>query len=388
MIERTQTNNILSLLKSNPIVGIIGSRQSGKTTIAKKILKSLNNKGIILDLENPADYQKLQSPLLFLKDFENVCVIIDEIQKIPELFEVLRYMIDQKRKPSRFLILGSANPKLIKGVNESLAGRISFVEVSPFNFTEISKKIKWKKHWFLGGYPNSILKKKTADSFQWIDDYVFSLLERDLPSYGLTTSTQTLSRFFSMLAYSQGSILNASDYSRSLEISQPVIMKYIDFLENAFIIRRLYPFIINIRKRLIKSPKVYIRDSGILHRLLRISNVETLMGNPVLGSSWEGYVIEQIFQIKNKNIDMFFYRTKNGAECDVVFSKAYKPVTCAEIKFSSTPNIQKSLKITMDDLSIRNGYIITPESDDYPISKNVRACNLETFLNKYLPDIN
>jgi len=369
------------------VVAILGPRQVGKTTLAGELRKLIGKKSIMLDMENPDDYLKMDNAGFYLKNFEEYCVIIDEVQIRPELFSLLRVLVDKKRKPARFILLGSADPVIIKGTSESLAGRISFVELHPFDILEVPAKYLNKDHWFYGGFPKSILSRKKSDSLKWLDDFITTYIERDLPGIGLLTSSQNLRRFWTMLAHSQGGIWNASMYAKSLGISPPTISKYLDFLERSFIIRKLHPYYANIKKQLVKSPKVYIRDSGILHRLLRINEYTELLGNSISGFSWEGYVIEQVINLKNDNIETSYFRTKDGTECDLIFTKASKPVACAEIKFSNSPVITKSLRITQADLKIKNCYIITPSSEDYLMSENTRVCSLYDFVTKHLPEL-
>jgi len=387
MIKRRLTENILKLYKHFPVISILGPRQSGKTTLAKELRKQIARKSIMLDMENPDDYLKMDNAGIYLRSFIEYTVIIDEIQKRPELFQLLRVLVDENRKAGRFIILGSANPGIIKGASESLAGRVAFIELNPFDYVEINDKYNLKHHWFYGGFPRSLLNRNRPFSLKWLDDFITTYIERDLPEFGLVTSSQNLRRFWTMMANSQGGIFNASLFAKSLGISHPTVTRYLDFLEGSFMARKLYPYFTNIKKRLVKSPKVYIRDPGILHRLLRINNYRELIGNLIAGPSWEGYVIEQVNNLKNDNIEIYFYRTKDGTECDMIFTKSLMPVACAEIKFTSTPNISKSLKITMDDLKIEKGFIITPFTDDYPLSKKVKVCNFTVFISKYLSEI-
>jgi uncharacterized protein len=385
MIIRKQTDNIVKLLSFNPVVGILGPRQVGKTTLAKALKRIIKKETIMLDMENPDDYSKLNDALFYLRNYNDYCVIIDEIQRKPELFSLLRVLVDEYRKPGRFIILGSASPRLIKGSSESLAGRISFVELSPFDICEIKSKFIFTSHWFYGGFPEPYILRKKSDSLKWLSDFITTYIERDLPGFGLVTTSQTLRRFWTMLASSQGGIWNASSFAKSLGISPPTISRYLEFLEGVFIVRKLYPFFVNIKKQLVKSPKIYIRDSGILHRLLSINDYKELINNKIAGFSFEGYVVEQLSAAKNHTIDMNYYRTKDGAECDIIFSKAQRPVACAEIKFSNSPDITRSLNITMNDLDIKEAFIITPAGDNYKLTDNIITCSVFDFVTKYLP---
>ncbi len=387
MIKRRKTEEIIKQLKYSPAVGILGPRQVGKTTLAKELRKFLKRETVMLDMENPDDYAKMDNAMMYLRNLKETCVIIDEVQRRSELFSMLRVLIDEYRKPARFILLQSASPDLIKGASESLAGRISFTELSPFDITEVEKGFSLKKHWFRGGFPKSYIMRNNSESLKWLDDFISTYIERDLPEFGLITSPENLRRFWIMLANSQGGIWNASAFAKSLGISSPTVTRYLDFLEGAFVVRRLYPFHANIKKQLVKSPKVYVRDSGILHRLLRLRSFNELLESRIAGFSFEGYVVEQVSSLKNSDIDINYYRTKDGTESDIIFSKALKPVACAEVKLGNAPQITKGLTITMNDLKIKKAYIITPDGDDFQMDEKIRTCSVHDFVKKYLPSI-
>lgn len=384
MIERLITSDIVKLARSFPVVCIIGPRQSGKTTLVKSLNDRLRKKSLYLDLELNSDMIKLSDPELFLKGNQDDCIIIDEVQRMPGLFPLIRALVDQNRKAGRFMLLGSADPKLIQFTSESLAGRIAYKELSPFNLLEVKDKLKYKQHWMRGGFPLSTLAKNNNLSIEWLDNFISTYLEKDLAMLGLSVSPVLMRKFWTMIANSQGSILNMSNYSKSLGISVPSISRYLDFLEGAFIIHRLYPYSSNIKKRLVKQPKVYIRDSGILHRLLEIKSFSSLEGNVIIGNSWEGYVIEQIKQTAGNDLQLYFYRTHDGTETDLVLTRAGKPVCSIEIKYTSSPSLTKGNTIAINDLKTKNNFVLTPESDDYIMRKDVRVCSLEVFLGKYL----
>ncbi|RLD53748.1 MAG: ATPase [Bacteroidetes bacterium] len=385
MIIRNKLKDISEALEFFPIVGIIGPRQVGKTTIAQEITKNINKESIYIDLENPRDLAKLQDPILYFEDNIDKCIILDEIQNTPHLFPILRSMVDMKREPSRFIILGSASPELIRGSSESLAGRIAYIELSPFNLTEVYKERIQDRLWLRGGYPNAFLSPKAKFVEQWHYNYLKTYVERDLPNLGLSVDKNTLIKLFQMLSHIHADIINYSNLSKSLSLSVNTIKKYISFFESAFLVRLLQPFHTNIKKRLTKSPKLYIRDSGILHYLQNINEKEDLYGNPLIGNSWEGFVIEQIIEILPDKFQVYFYRTQNGAECDLVIAKSQKPIVSIEIKYSSSPKLGKGTFYSFKDLQTENNYVITPNSDDYLIKENVRVCSLYQFLTKYIP---
>ncbi len=385
MILRNKLTEIAEALSFFPIVGIIGPRQVGKTTLAKEVAKNIKKETIYIDLENPRDIAKLQDPVLYFEDNINKCIILDEIQNTPYLFSILRSMVDLKREPYRFIILGSASPDLIRDSSESLAGRIAYIELSPFNLTEINKQNNLDKLWLRGGYPDAFLAKKNNFVEQWHYNYIKTYIERDLPNLGLKTNKNILIKLLQMSSHIHGDVINYNNLAKSLGLSSNTIKKYISFFESAFIIRLLQPFHTNIKKRLIKSPKIFIRDSGILHYLQNINEKEDLYGNPILGNSWEGFVIEQIIELLPNKYQYFFYRTHDGSECDLVIAKSQKPIVSIEIKYSSSPKLTKGSFYAFSDLNAIENYVITPNSDNYLIRENIRVCNLNDFLKNYLP---
>jgi len=387
MIKRIAESKVISLIRKFPAVGIIGPRQSGKTTLAKIIAGKIKKQTVYLDLENPDDLLKLQNPTLFLEDNSDRLVVLDEIQNMPELFPVLRSMIDKKRVSGRFLLLGSASPNLIKGSSESLAGRIAYFELNPFNLIEIFKPGVLYTHWFRGGFPDSFLPKNNKDSNIWLNNFIRTYIEKDFRNMGLSISNSVSRKLLSMLSHYNGKILNMSDFASALGLSVPTIKSYLDFLESAFILRQFQPFYVNIGKRLVKSPKIYIRDSGMLHRLGGIKDFKSLQGNVMIGSSWEGYAIEQIDQLKNEDISLYYYRTHKGTEADIVFVKSNIPTALAEIKYSPNPKDISGLKKSIADLKVKSSFVITPNSDDYVTDVNIRVCNLHDFITKHLLNI-
>jgi uncharacterized protein len=369
MIKRRIQSAVEASLRKYPVVGIVGSRQAGKTTLAKMIQKGISKKVIYLDLELPSDLNKLHDPELYLGQFADSLVIIDEIQRMPSLFPLIRALVDRKRTGGRFLILGSASPELIKRSSESLAGRIIYHELSPFSIHETGHKII-QRLWLRGGYPLSCLAERAEDSFSWREAFIKTYLEMDIPQLGIRVPSAQLRKFWTMLAHSHGHLWNASQIAGSLGISAPTVRSYLDILEETFIARRLQPYYTNIKKRLIKAPKVYIRDSGILHSLLRIRDVEDLMENPAAGRSWEGFVVEQIIGLLPEGWSYFFYRTSAGAEIDLLLvDKKNKPVA-VEIKYSSSPKAERGFWNALEDLSCRKSFIVYPGEETYPSGRN------------------
>ncbi|MFA4919284.1 MAG: ATP-binding protein [Thermodesulfovibrionales bacterium] len=358
-----------SLMKY-PVVGILGSRQVGKTTLAKMIKERMKKKVIYLDLELPSDLNKLQDPELYLSRFEDTLVIIDEIQRMRSLFPLMRALVDRNRSAGRFLILGSASLELIRHSSESLAGRIIYHELSPFSLSEINSE-NIQKLWLRGGYPESYISRNNDESYVWREAFIKSYLETDIPRLGIRIPAQQLRRFWTMIAHSHGQLWNASKIAGSLGISAPTVMSYLDILEETFIVRQLQPYYSNIKKRLIKSPKVYICDSGLLHALLNIRTLDDLHGHPALGSSWEGFVVEQILRILPERWQAYFYRTGAGAEIDLVlFDGKHKPVA-VEIKYSLSPKLERGFWNAYEDLSCKKGFVLYPGEESYPLGRNV-----------------
>lgn len=388
MIERKLTNEIKSLLRQFPAVAILGARQVGKTTMAKQIAAIQKRPSLYLDLENPLDVRRLADPYTFLTDNKEKCIIIDEVQTMPSLFSVLRSVIDNDRRHGRFILLGSASPQLVKGVSESLAGRIAYRELSPVNLLELPEKLTRDKHWLRGGFPGSILARSDASAMEWINGFVRSYIERDLGHlFGVDLSGNTISRLLSMLSHVNGSVWNAEMMARSLGITAPTVNRYVDFLEGAFLAHRLPAFHINTRKRLVKAPKVYIRDSGLLHQLSNISNLHMLKGHPVVGASWEGYIVEQVNQLKPPGTEMYYYRTQAGAEYDIVMARGIKPVACIEVKLNNAPSISKGNFQSVEDLQTKKNFVVVPDAEEYKTKEGIIICNSHTLLTKYLPKV-
>ncbi|MBN1927113.1 MAG: ATP-binding protein [Prolixibacteraceae bacterium] len=385
MITRRIKNEIYESLDFFPVVSIIGPRQVGKTTLAKQLMSEFPKTCIYLDLEMQSDLYKLNDAELFLSQHADYLVVIDEVQNKKELYPQIRGLIDQKREPARFLLLGSASPELIRHSSESLAGRIAYHKLNPFDLNEIPESISQNDLWIKGGFPDALLTKKSKLSHRWMDNFINTYLNRDLIQLGLNASSKTIRNLWNMMAHLNGQLLNATTISNSLGVTTPTVKRYIDFLEEAFLLRSLHPYHWNISKRLVKAPKIYLADTGVLHHLLGISDLNDLSGNPIIGNSWEAFVINQVIALLPDNIDINFYRTYQGAEVDLVFTRGMQVVASAEIKYSNSPQLTKGNIQAFDDLKAPNNYIITPSSDDYLFKERVRVCSLKTFLNQYLP---
>lgn len=387
MIQRLITQRILRDLAWSPIVGLIGPRQVGKTTLARYLQTLMSKPTIYLDLELQEDWFKLEDAQSYLAGHVDKCVIIDEIQVRPELFALLRAMTDQKREPARFILLGSAAPYIVKLNTETLAGRIAYHELTPFSLSEIQTDSTQENHWLKGGFPGSLLASESLISRKWMDDFAETFIHRDLARLGFTIPAPLLRNMLSMLAHLNGSQFNANNLANSLGVSNPSISKYLEILEGSFLIRRLPPYFKNFGKRLVKSPKLYVRDTGLLHYLLRIFDLEQLRGNPSVGASWEGYVIEQIIREAPEFSDFYYYRTQNGAEIDLIMITPKGKMACLEIKFSIAPSISKGFYLSIEDLNPDYKYIITPSGECFDRSDGLRICPLAYFLEKELPTL-
>ena len=380
LIPRKNLSILQKRLESNPSVALLGARQVGKSTLAQELLKSYSNY-IYLDLERASDLNQLNDPETFFQNLfseaHDILVCIDEIQLKPQLFSTLRSIIDNNNKNGQFLFLGSASRDLIKQSSETLAGRISYMEISPFSRME-TKQFDFSQYWLRGGYPRSILSNTDEESTQWRLDYIRTFLERDIPLLGFSIPTNTLSRFWRMLAHSHGEILNSSKLSGSMGVSSHTIRKYIDLLEQTFVIRALPPFFNNGKKRLIKSPKIYIRDTGILHSLLDIESWKTLFQHPVYGTSFEALVIENVLNIM-PNWRASFYRTSNGEEIDLVLEKGLQ-VIAIEIKASTAPKTSKGFRNSLADINATHSYIVGQVKKSYPYKKDTMVVSLDDLL--------
>lgn len=368
-------NQIQLTYAVHTVCALLGPRQAGKTTLAKMYAQEhFENDFFFFDLENPRDIERLQNPLLAFSQVTQKLIVIDEIQRNPDLFPILRVLVDNAENKHIFLILGSASRDLIKQSSESLAGRIGYIEVMPFSLEETHESTLL---WTRGGFPKSYLADTDAQSFNWRKNYISTFLEQDIPTLGFQIPPQQMRRFWLMLAHYHGQLLNASELGNAMGISHHTVKRYIDILAGTFMIRVLEPWFENISKRQIKSPKIYFRDSGILHALLNITNDEQLYANPKIGASWEGFAIEEVIRYAHtSSSECFFWSTQSGAELDLFMIKDGKRIGF-ECKYSDTPKTTKSMHIVITDLILDHVYVIVPGNFSYAISKQITACGLD-----------
>jgi hypothetical protein len=387
MLSRLLNPKIESALNQFPAVGLIGSRQSGKTTLAHQLAQVRGEAVVYLDLELPSDLAKLAEPELYLANHVDRLVILDEIQRHPDLFPVLRSLIDQQRRPGRFLILGSASPALLQQSSETLAGRIRFLELPPFLLNEVVKNQEdpsttQRQLWLQGGYPDSFLADSQQASRQWRAAFIATFLERDVPQLGFRVSAAQMRRFWEMLAHVQSQVWNASAFARNFAVSAPTVRHHLDLLTDALLVRQLQPLHANLKKRLVKSPKVYLRDTGLLHELLRIADWESLQGHPVLGASFEGFAIEQIIQAAPEHADAAFYRTHTGDEIDLVLTLDGGRRIAVEVKYTAAPKLSAGFRRALADIGAEKGYIVTAGTAEFPLAAGVRAVPLGDFIGR------
>ena len=376
MIERHLSAEIDRLLATHPAVAMLGPRQVGKTTLALAVAES--RPAVYLDLESPADRAKLDEPELYLAAHEDQLVILDEIQRVPELFSTLRGLIDagrrRGRRAGRFLILGSASKVLLRQSAESLAGRIVYVELGPFNALEIGHSAaRMDRLWVRGGFPESYLAAGEPGSVEWRQSFVRTYLERDIPAFVPRIPTETLRRFWVMLAHGQGSLLNAARLAAGLGVSGQSVGRYVDLLVDLMLVRRLTSWQANVGKRLVKSPKIYVRDSGVAHTLLGIADLEALLGHPVVGMSWEAFVIESLIAAAPLGTESFFYRTAVGAEIDLLLILPDSEMWAVEVKRSLTPRPARGFHVACEDLQPQRRYVVYPGTETFPLAGGIEA---------------
>jgi len=375
MIDRPVYLTQLSrAVRRSPITALLGPRQCGKTTLARMFAKERTT--VFFDLESQPDLNRLQNPQLMLGSLRGL-VIIDEIQAMPELFRVLRVLVDRPENKTRFLILGSASPDLVKNASETLAGRVEFVELSGFDLQEAGTNLATVL-WLRGGFPRSFLASSDDDSLAWREAFIQTFLARDIPQLGIAVPPATMRRFWTMLAHYHGQIWNASELGRSLDLSDKTVRSYLDILTGTFMIRQLQPWYENLSKRQVKAPKIYLRDSGLLHALLNLSDFQTLHGYSRMGASWEGYAIEQVLQ-SVRPAQAFFWATHTGAEVDLFFLSHGRRYG-VECKFSETPKMTKSMNQAVESLNLAHLWVIYPGEDAYPLSKQISVWPLKDIV--------
>lgn len=371
MIDRPEPlRRLHQVFLVHPAAALLGPRQCGKTTLARVFAKA--EQTTFFDLENPVDLQRLSAPMQALEKLEGL-VVIDEIQRKPELFELLRVLIDRPSNPARFLVLGSASPTLVKGASESLAGRIGFVDLSGFSLEEVGVGQR-DDLWNRGGFPRSFLAPDDEASFGWRLDFVRTFLERDLPQLGITTPAQTLRRFWTMIAHYHGRVWNAAELARSLGTSENTARRYLDILAGAFLVRVLPPWFENLKKRQVKAPKIYLRDSGLLHALLQLSSLDVVRGHPKLGASWEGFALEHIHGALDTR-DTYFWATHGGAELDLMVFHSGRRLGF-ELKYADAPPLTRSMRVALEDLELDRLWVVYPGSEAYDLHEKVSVIPL------------
>jgi len=380
MIQRILEEKLRHTLQRSASVALIGPRQVGKTTLALNV--SETSPSVYLDLENTLDLQKVRDIVAFHEVNRNKLIILDEVQRLPEIFTSLRGIIDQERrkgnKTGQFLFLGSASIDLLRQSGESLAGRIAYLELFGVNQLEYGKNTNTL--WLRGGFPESLLASSGKNSLEWRRDFIKTYLERDIPQLGPRIPAATLERFWTMLAHHQGSVLNAANLARNLDVSGVTIGRYLDLMADLLLIRRLQPWTFNISKRLVRSPKIYVRDSGITHALLNIVDINQLLGHPVVGGSWEGFVIENLLSVAPATVKPYYYGTPGGAEIDLILEFSGASKWAIEIKRSSSPSIQKGFYIACDDIKPEKRFIVYAGSERFELDKGITAISLAGLM--------
>lgn len=365
---------IAGLLQWNPIVAILGARQVGKTTLARQLLAGIEEPSTVLDLESPADLALLDEPLLALSGLRGI-VVLDEIQRRPELFPVLRVLADRQEQPARFLILGSASPELLQQSSESLAGRIAYHEPGPLRLDEVGTS-ELDRLWFRGGFPRSFLADSDSVSVRWREGFVRTFLERDIPSLGIRIPYGTLERFWSMLAHYHGELWNGAELARSFGVSASTVHRYLDILSSTFLVRQLQPWHENLGKRQVKAPKIYFRDSGLLHTLLRIRTADELARHPKVGASWEGFALEEVAARLGVSLDRcFFWRAHTGAELDLLVVHGERRLGF-ELKRTTAPATTRSMHAALEDLRLERLDVIHAGDRTFPLRERIRAVSL------------
>ena len=374
-ILRTKELGILETrVKDFKVVAILGPRQCGKTTLARQFARSQPpGKVTWFDLENPADLAKLDQPMMALESVQGT-VILDEIQRRPDIFPVLRVLVDRPES-ARYIVLGSASPDLLRQGSESLAGRITFVELGGFSIDSLPAS-QVRKLWIRGGFPPSYLARSNPMSFQWRQDFITTFLERDIPSLGIRIPSPRLRRFWMMLSHYHGQVFNSSEVARSLMVSDTATRHYLDVLSQTFVVRQVQPWFYNTRKRLVKRPKIYIRDSGLLHALMDVTSYDDLQSHPRLGASWEGFALEQVIQhLGLREHEVFFWAVHTGGELDMVFQRRGR-LCGVELKYQDAPRMTPSMQSALKELELAHLWVVYPGRESYKLADNVRVIPL------------
>lgn len=385
LIARSAQPRVEALLRRFPAVALLGPRQSGKTTLARAVARKRGRAAVYLDLETPSDRARLADPEHYLSTLEDALVILDEIHRVPDLFQVLRGLIDRGRakgrRAGRFLLLGSASIDLLRQSSETLAGRIAYVELTPFLAREVPPlRAKGEALWVRGGFPDSLLAANDAASFEWRQAFIRTYLERDIPQLGPRVPAETLRRFWTMLAHEQGQTINHARIAAGLAVSGQTVTRYLDLLTDLLLVRQLRPWSRNLGKRLVRSPKVYIRDSGIAHALLGLRTREDILAHPVTGPSWEGYAIENLCAAAPPGAEAWFLRTAAGAEIDLVLELAGARVFAIEIKRSLAPGRSKGFELASADVGATHRYVAYPGSETFALDRRTSAIPLGALV--------
>jgi predicted AAA+ superfamily ATPase len=382
-VKRNLEDVVVQYLKIFPVVAILGPRQCGKSTLIKKLSEYWET-SLYLDLQYENDFSKLAQPAFFFESNADKIICLDEIQLYPELFSVLRSVVDKNRQNGKFVLLGSASRDLIQHTSESLAGRIGMIYLSPFVLNELEnlEGFNLNTFWLRGGFPDSYLAENDRFSAVWRDNFIKTFIERDIPQLGFQIPALQLKRLLMMCAHNQGQLLNYSKLGESLGLTHPTIRRYIDLLEQTFILRTILPYEVNVKKRLVKSPKIFVRDSGLLHQLLAIPDFNSLLGNPVFGSSWEGVVLENVI-VNKPDWNYYFYRTATGDELDLILEKGNQRIAI-ECKASTAPKLTKGFWRAIEVVKPKQTFVIIPTQVLYEIAPNVTVCGLSEFINTIL----
>ena len=388
MFERNLQEKLLNALQSTPVTALLGPRQVGKTTLALAVGAIMNKETSYLDLQSDSDFNKLTDAEAFLKRFDGKLLIIDEVQRKPDLFRLLRGIVDERKRKGestgQFLLLGSASRDLLQQSSETLAGRIRYLELTPFTAAELiqnqGNEFNLSTFWLRGGFPDSYLASSAIESWNWRSDFISTYMERDLPMMGVGIQPAQLKRFWKMLAHYNGNQINLSELGRSLELSHTTIKSHLDILTQFYMVRQLQPWSGNIKKRLVKSPKIYIRDTGILHSLHNISNEEMLMNHPNMGASWEGLVTESILSVLDNRWSFSYYRTATQQEIDLVLESPEGEVWAIEIKRASAPKLGRGFYEACKDIGATHKWIVNANNDQYPLNDGVEVIGLMQFL--------
>ena len=383
MVWRELGARLEARLRSFPAVALLGPRQVGKTTLARTVAETgvarLDKPSLYLDLENPADQQKLADARAYCAAQRGRLLVLDEIHRVPELFPALRGIIDERIRDGegsgQFLLLGSASMTLLRQSSESLAGRIATIELAPLDVRELPAS-QHERLWIRGGFPRSFLAADDAESALWREIFIRTYLERDIPALGSRIAAQTLRRFWTMLAHTQGGLWNAATFAKSLAVDGKTVANYLDLMADLLLVRRLPPFFANVRKRLVKSPKVYVRDSGLVHRLLRLDDRETVLGHPVAGASWEGFVVETLLRAAPELAQASFYRTATGVEIDLMLELPRNQLWAIEIKRSLAPTVDKGLRTAIEDVQPNRAFIVYGGDERYPTAGDIEVIGL------------